>query len=415
MTTRALVIGDPHFRVGMVADMELFIEEVCAIASENTDAFDQIVVLGDVMDRHGILHQKPFHQACRFLINLAAIKPTFCLIGNHDFENPSVYLPENHPFRVMTWTGVDNLTIVDTPVIVGGVMYSPYVPPGMFARAVGDALGHPDTEPPLERPWEALLARGVGLVFAHQEFRGCQMGRLKSTGGDPWVEGPLGEGPLVISGHIHDHQTVGTHVFYTGTPIQINYGEAEKRGVCIVSVRTNPAPENPDFRWFKIRIPRKLSKTLSVDSVDAWVGKRIAELLSDYDIPPIDRRRGGDQKKEGGNIAYYHGKRETLECLLGSHLRNDRYRDHLRVHVKIHSSEALKAKKMITKLRDIPLGVYAWAVVEASPTPTPEEEMDNRTRETRSWREILETRVTEIGGGVETLYRDVVATLAMDG
>jgi hypothetical protein len=213
------VIGDPHFREGCVREMEIFIEETINILVRNTDQYDFIVVLGDVMDRHGILHQKPFHQACRFLIELAKIKTTYCLIGNHDFDVPSKYLPENHPFKMMTWAPVPNLTIVDKPMVVGGdMLLTPYVPTGMFAQAVRQGLGLGEEELVEGDVWKLMTSRGISLVFAHQEFMGCQMGRVKSETGDPWPSTPFGESPFVISGHIHDYQTLGENITIRGNP-----------------------------------------------------------------------------------------------------------------------------------------------------------------------------------------------------
>jgi len=217
MISKYLVIGDPHFRECSMADMEIFSEEVLKIAREYSSEIDSIVVLGDVMDRHGILHQKPFHQACKFLFDLSEIKHTYCLIGNHDFDNPSRYLPDNHPFKVITWSKVPGLTIVDRPLKKDQVIFAPYVPPGSFERALDDAGG----------------LEGVGLIFAHQEFRGCRMGKIVSEAGDTWPMGGFGNHPYIVSGHIHDYQTLGENIMYTGTPIQVNFGEGEKRGVCL--------------------------------------------------------------------------------------------------------------------------------------------------------------------------------------
>ena len=66
-------------------------------------------------------------------------------------------------------------------------------------------------------------------IFAHQEFRGCKMGKEISKG-DEWNA----EYPLVISGHIHDYQIVGKNILYPGSSIQHTYTETHNKRIWLV-------------------------------------------------------------------------------------------------------------------------------------------------------------------------------------
>jgi hypothetical protein len=380
---RVLVIGDPHFREGCVREMEIFTEETLNIARNNAEEYDYIVVLGDVMDRHGILHQKPFHQSCRFLIELASIKHTYCLIGNHDFETPAKYLPDNHPYKIMVWTKTPNLTIVERPMVRGNIFLCPYVPPGEFPRAVSEVTGCIS-----ETPWEDLKNMGVGLIFAHQEFRGCQMGRLKSETGDLWSDGKF---PFIVSGHIHDYQMVGENILYTGTPIQVNYGEGRKRGICLLDFTFDEGgiPATRTERWFEIHVPRKIVKTIPLEDLDAWVAKRFQTLLNRYSLSIKCR---GRKSKEGFESIYeLYANRAQLGGL-EEEIQRDRSLDYTRLHVVAGGETLSVAKLVVAKLKLIPLGLRGVFIQEKeSPTPGAEK---TPGLPTKTWLDLLQERVS---------------------
>lgn len=386
---RAFVIGDPHFREGSVREMELFITETIRIIKENVSRADYIVVLGDIMDRHGILHQKPFHQSCRFLIDLAKILPTYCLIGNHDFDIPSKYLPENHPFKVMTWTDIPGLVIIDKPKIIHGKLFTPYVPPGMFCKAIEDSLG----EPVGEQGWEALFRRKVGLVYAHQEFRGCHMGRIVSEVGDPWPES-FGKAPFVVSGHIHDHQFVGENVMYVGTPVQVNFGEGKKKGICLFNmVLEEGIPGSYELEWFPIRVPKKLSKTIHVDFLDGWVEKRFMELMEKYElqVPKVLSKKPSELK--GFDFIQKLSQHKDKITSLGDQLKSDPFVDQYRLQILVSGKLSNTVlKNIIFKVKDLPLAIQQVFLSEApsSNEKTSEENENTEEEEGRkSWMEHL--------------------------
>lgn len=205
-SVKVLVIGDTHFKVSNVKETDLMIESIIKVANNKRPDF--IVLLGDTLDRHEIIHVSPLTRSVNFLRKLMDISPTYLLIGNHDLKNNRQFLSSEHPFVSLKYWG-SNMIVVDTTTLVRVnnkiFVFVPYVPPGRFQEALDQC-----------KEWKQAVS-----IFAHQEFRGAKMGPIISTEGDVW---PLSN-PLVISGHIHEFQLLQPNILYVGTPIQHSFGE----------------------------------------------------------------------------------------------------------------------------------------------------------------------------------------------
>lgn len=218
MSVKALIIGDPHFKVSNRRETDIMVKDILDEAKKHQPHF--IVVLGDVLDRHEIIHVNPLTRAISFLQALTRYAPTYVLIGNHDLKNNQEFLSEEHPFTALkSWK---DITIVDRPIsrIIQdqSFVFVPYVPPGQFLQALEHL--------PLSDVTHWTKAR---CIFAHQEFRGCHMGAIISSEGDVWNP----EWPLVISGHIHDYQQLQRNLLYPGTPIQHTYSDRQDKGITL--------------------------------------------------------------------------------------------------------------------------------------------------------------------------------------
>jgi DNA repair exonuclease SbcCD nuclease subunit len=249
--TTALIIGDPHFKISNIRETTLMTASILNIAKERQPTF--IVVLGDILDRHESVHVTPLTRATRFLADLKDIAPTYVLIGNHDLKNNKQFLSDEHPFvAVKKWKdnghevpegqeghdGVHKLThplyLIDTTTIttINNQVFTfvPYVPPSRFLEALNYVEG-----------W-----KNSTCIFAHQEFKGCQMGALTSVEGDEWNV----TYPLVISGHIHDYQKIGPNILYPGTPIQHTYGDRRDKSISLVKFH-----RDNEYSYSEERIP----------------------------------------------------------------------------------------------------------------------------------------------------------------
>ena len=220
---KTLVIGDPHFKVSNTYETDLMVSSIFNIIQTNN--YDIVVVLGDILDRHETIHVSPLTRAMDFLCKLIKIIPTFILIGNHDLKNNKQFMSEEHPFTSLKYfcqayeynndLGIKSMIIDKTAAISiknQKFIFVPYVPPGRFIEAL-------ELSPTI---WNDATC-----IFAHQEFYNCQMGAIKSTQGDKWDL----NNPFVISGHIHDYDELQSNILYVGTPIQHTYSDKNDKTI----------------------------------------------------------------------------------------------------------------------------------------------------------------------------------------
>lgn len=247
----ALVIGDPHFKATQELEGKEYIKKITQIALDNKPSF--IVLLGDILDTHEIIHTIAHNLAETLFENLSNISPTFVLIGNHDYINNQQFLTTRHifgPFK--KWK---NMTIVDKPISVDiddkNFVFVPYVPPGRFIEALNVLVMEGEN-------WEI-----AECIFAHQSFKGCITQESPKTIKDSWDE----EYPLIISGHIHNSQIVGKNVLYPGSSIQQHYNEPEDKYVWIVDWENKDEDDMPTINKLNIGLKGKKLITMTVDEL----------------------------------------------------------------------------------------------------------------------------------------------------
>jgi DNA repair exonuclease SbcCD nuclease subunit len=201
-----IAIGDQHFKVSNIKEVNLFIEKITFLIKEKKPDF--VVLLGDLLDTHERLHITPLNKAYELIDNIRKICKTYVLVGNHDMENNSVYLNDKHWLNSLKqW---DNVTIVDKVIKENNFIFVPYVFVGRFEEALNT----------LNEDWK----NNINCIFAHQEFKGCKMGAFDSIDGDIWDI----NNPNVISGHIHSNQTPQKNIYYPGSSLPVAFGESAK-------------------------------------------------------------------------------------------------------------------------------------------------------------------------------------------
>ena len=249
MTTNILFIGDPHFQITNLPEVDLFIEHVTTVATEQEP--DIIIIAGDLLHTHERLHTTVLNKAYDFVDAMRNITMTYILVGNHDYISNTQFLSDNHWMNSMKkWKNVE---IIDKVKYVnfGGknFVFVPYVYPGRFVEAL-ETLGND------------MLWKNADCIFAHQEFEGCKMGAIVSVDGDKWRS----EYPLVVSGHIHSKQRPKPNIYYCGTPMQHAFGESESN--VVVYIKFNDNGYNLDE--IEMQLPRKKIIYLDVTEIDDY-------------------------------------------------------------------------------------------------------------------------------------------------
>lgn len=261
---KILAIGDTHFRVNNIDMISMFIEKLLQATTEIKP--DIVVLLGDILHDHERLHTTPMNKAYEMIRSLRDISPVFVLVGNHDMINHRQFLSDKHWMNAMKeW---NNVYIIDKTLHLQffdknnsrtQISFCPYVAPGRFVEALGskeqlqesgsDFKCYPNHQ---DEPGKGILVKQStyhhsfkemcdndpkiwmksNLIFAHQEFYGCKMGALVSEEGDKWSL----TWPEVVSGHIHSKQTPQKNIYYTGSSMQVAYGESEQNIIALLEI-----------------------------------------------------------------------------------------------------------------------------------------------------------------------------------
>lgn len=257
MTVTVLFIGDPHFMISNIPEVELFIQKMTDLALEKKP--DLIIIAGDLLHTHERLHTIPLNKAYEFVDKMRNISKTYVLVGNHDMCNNMQFLTENHWMNGMKeW---DNTVIVDKVIkeVICDCLFVfvPYVTPGRFVEALS-TVDTVDTVDTVEE-W-----KNADCIFAHQEFFGCKMGAIISVEGDKWSL----DYPDVISGHIHSNQKPQKNVYYPGSAMQHAFGESSKNIIAYLTYES----KNPEYNLDEINLnlPRKRIVYMDVENVDDY-------------------------------------------------------------------------------------------------------------------------------------------------
>lgn len=241
-----LTIGDPHFRMDNLEEINIYISRIEHIVK--MDKPDFVVVLGDLLHCHERVHTNVLNKAYSFINRIRKLAPVYVLVGNHDYINNSQFLSDNHWMNALKeW---DNVHIVDKGMSCttnfGKFIFCPYVFPGRFCEAL-DLI---------DKDWKSARS-----IFCHQEFYGCKMGAITSVEGDKWDT----EYPFVISGHVHDKQRLQENIYYTGSSIQHAYGESHDKTIALCHFT-----QHIDVECIDLNLPRKKIIYMDFDKINEY-------------------------------------------------------------------------------------------------------------------------------------------------
>lgn len=247
MKSKGIIIGDQHFKISNIPEVEEYIEKISNIVKEENPDF--IVLLGDMLDQHEKIHTTPLNKAYDFIDKMRTIAMTFVIVGNHDMTNNSVFLTDEHWLNgLKEW---DDVVVVDKAITysINNIEFvlCPYVFSGRFEEALNTIENY---------DW-----RNAKCIFCHQEFEGCKMGAIISIDGDRWDL----KNPNVISGHIHKNQTIN-NIYYPGSSMQVSFGETDKN--IISSVEFTHNEKDYLLNEIEIDLPRKKIVYIDVDDFD---------------------------------------------------------------------------------------------------------------------------------------------------
>jgi DNA repair exonuclease SbcCD nuclease subunit len=212
---KIIAIGDQHFKTDNIPEIDIFVEKIENIIIDKKPDF--VVLLGDLLHTHEKLHTVPYNKALNFINIIRKHSLVFVLVGNHDYQNNSQFLTTNHWLNALKeW---DNVLIVDKFIkhksSKDEFIFLPYVQPNRFEEALNSG----------NESWT-----DASIIFCHQEFYGCSMGGFLSVEGDKWDL----TFPQVISGHIHQKQKLQENIYYTGSSMEVAYGENDSNIVVYI-------------------------------------------------------------------------------------------------------------------------------------------------------------------------------------
>ena len=241
-----LAIGDLHFRgkdERMIKNVISFFLDLIRDKSPT-----HVVILGDILHDHEKVEVVAMNLALDFfskILEYEFVEKLIILVGNHDFYNNMVFLENKHWLNgLKQWK---KTLVIDYPISLKvkelQIVCVPYVPPGRLTEALD-----------LVSNWKF-----ADIIFGHQEIQGAKMGAFESENGDRWES----EYPLLVSGHIHDHQWLSDNMFYVGSSIYVGSSEHGEK-VCVWIDDTGKLTPLP----ISAAIPRKI--TLDVGEVSEY-------------------------------------------------------------------------------------------------------------------------------------------------
>lgn len=239
-----LVIGDLHFQEKDPPLFNLFIEKISDWLVDKKIC----ILLGDIQHKFKTVDREAQTLVTKLFKKITKTCKLYVLVGNHDYDNGSQFLTENH--TLMPFKEWPNVEIIDKPKVVYLALYArillvPYVPKGRFMEAI-----------------QNINLNEIDMIFAHQEFKGANMGGIISEDGDSWSETL----PPIVSGHLHKRQKLGKNITYIGMPYDLGWDESDKRYVAnILFTETNTK-----IKYIPTDMPRKIVLKLNFKEALEW-------------------------------------------------------------------------------------------------------------------------------------------------
>ena len=249
-TVKLIAIGDLHFQTSNKIQTDISTASILSTVSLHNP--DLIVVLGDSLHKHSVIDMDPLNRLRLFLLELAKIASVYLLVGNHDLRNEHSALTDEHSLNV--FKEFKDVFVCDKPRVVTyhhlKLVMCPFTPPGMFKQALNTLNS------------ESFGWRDSHTIFAHQEFKGVQLGAKVSVDGDRWLK----RYPLVVSGHIHHAHWLQSNIYYTGNSIQHTFAEEYNKSIASITYSGGKAT----IQTLPVEGIKKCLHTASVEEAEKW-------------------------------------------------------------------------------------------------------------------------------------------------
>jgi len=241
---KVLAIGDLHIQPDTLSDVEVFLVQLDKYL-KTVSNLDLIVILGDTLHTHETVYTECMNKMLKYIKLCESYAPTKVLVGNHDFTSNQMFLNDSHPF--VGWKKSHNIIDRVHSEIINNVKltFLPYVPDGRFHEALRTLEGSSDCK----------------CIFAHQLFDGVKMGPIIAQGVEKWED----DMPMIISGHIHDKQRPQKNLYYTGSSMQISFGERDDHTISLVTINNN---DDIIIDEIDINPPKKKTVYFDISSFD---------------------------------------------------------------------------------------------------------------------------------------------------
>jgi DNA repair exonuclease SbcCD nuclease subunit len=194
-----LLVGDTHIRPQDLEEGQRLVSFVKKTIHDNN--IDCCVFMGDQSHYHDLAHNSVlsfWNDTFRDITNECS--HVFALKGNHDYEKGRI------PHSMMYFKSIENLTIVDAPLVFDGKLFLPHMPNNDFVNV-------------------CKRHSNIKTVLVHQDFNGAmyENGFFASNGVNP-EEIPQ---ESIIGGHIHLTQKVGK-LLLVGSPRWLTVSDENK-------------------------------------------------------------------------------------------------------------------------------------------------------------------------------------------
>lgn len=279
MINKILYLTDIHIKIKNLNEIDLLKKYI--MAAKNVSL---IIIGGDVLNKRFINYE--CEQKAKELIRLCSkVAITYVLVGNHDYIDEDQFLTDKHWMNdLKNWP---NVVIVDKVITIFcgfKITCVPYVANGRLVEALDSS----------KTPWKDSM-----FVFAHQEIKGCDLGRKISSDGDVWDPSY----PTLISGHIHKRQTIGNNVIYPGSVLPHGYTNNYQQ-LCFINtfLTSNKNRFSYNIKYFKFPTTEKsLVFVKTLDDLHNLRNKKLTNTLvviEEYNIGKKEEMKQSQIYKE---------------------------------------------------------------------------------------------------------------------